>query len=193
MEIQVLKPEQFKTTAWSGGVTREILIYPPGAEYGRRNFLYRVSTAIVESRESGFTDLPAYNRFIIPLNGELHLSIDQVRHIIEPLSVFHFDGGASTTSLSRQNLQDLNLMVLKNYPADVRIVKPSEWDELDLEFDHIIVRLKTDASGHFTEIKDAMYVPRGRVLSGPVLSEQELAVVMQLPDPAEGPMEEALD
>lgn len=192
MDIRIIRPEQFKTTAWSGGVTREILIFPPDAEYGRRDFLYRASTAVVESRESIFTDLPGYDRFILPLSGEVTLSVDRVRHHLLPFEVFAFDGAASTTSLSGPNLRDLNLMVRKGYSAQVRVTRFQEPLEQDVESDQLFVRIRLNEDGTFHDIIDAVYKPLGRVLSTPLLEKNQLAVTLTLPQELDEPDETAL-
>lgn len=187
METRIIKPEHFNSTVWSGGISREILIFPPDAEYGPRNFQYRVSTAVVESRESVFTDLPDYNRFIIPLSGELTLTIDQKRHHLAPFSILAFDGAAKTSSLSGPNLTDLNLMVRKGYSADIKVVYYEDLMEMDLENDQLIVRIQLDGNQNFDSIQDAVFKPMGFLLPSPVLEENQLGVVITLPQNPNGP------
>lgn len=187
MDIQVIEPEHFKSTAWSGGLSREIMIFPPDADYGPRNFLYRVSSAVVESRESIFTDLPDYNRFIVPLSGELTLSINQEQHHLAPFSVLAFDGGAKTTSQSGANLTDLNLMVKKGFPAEVQVVSFEENLEINLENDQLIVRIQLQENGSFDSILNAIYKPMGVMTPSPLLAKNQLAVIMTLPQNPNGP------
>lgn len=193
MDTRLIKPEEFKATAWSGGVTREIYICPATAEYGRRDFICRVSTAIVESRESVFTDLSDYDRFIMPLNGEMVLSVDQVRHHVQPFEVFAFDGGARTTSLSRPNLQDLNLMVRKGYSGFVEVFRSGQSLEADPESRELLIRIRLDSQGEFHEIADVLFKPAGKLLAYAPLQASELAVRMTLPleiDEVQGSSEE---
>ena len=42
--------DDFAVTPWSGGTTTQFLIFPREADYARRNFLWRVSSAAVEDR-----------------------------------------------------------------------------------------------------------------------------------------------
>ena len=55
--IKVLKKENYKVSEWSGGVTKEILILPEEGDYSERRFHARVSSAVVEDKESDFTEL----------------------------------------------------------------------------------------------------------------------------------------
>lgn len=57
-EIKVITKEQQKTSTWSGGTTTQLAIYPEDADYGKRNFTWRLSSATVEAEESVFTSLP---------------------------------------------------------------------------------------------------------------------------------------
>lgn len=181
MTTRRIHPEEFKATAWSGGVTREIFIDPPDAQYGRHDFNCRVSTAIVESRESVFTDLPHVQRFIMPLNGELILSVDGVRHHIQPFEVFAFDGGAKVTSLSRANLQDLNLMVRKDLAGEVQVIPPGHSIRLDPDQRQLVVLIRLNAAGQFQEIREVLVKPYGDDGDPLGLGADELAVLMTLP------------
>ena len=64
MTLIQIKPEDFKVTAWSGGITEEIWIDPLEANFSKRDFICRISTAVVEADQSIFTKLSDYNRFI---------------------------------------------------------------------------------------------------------------------------------
>ena len=62
---KLLTPDDYRTTRWSGGTTTELAISPRDAVYADRNFLWRVSSALVEDETSDFTPLPDYNRLIV--------------------------------------------------------------------------------------------------------------------------------
>ena len=104
--------EDYRSSDWSGGRTTELAIFPPGAAYARRDFLWRVSSATVELEESEFTALPDYWRLIATLEGEITL-----RHnggaplLLRPLKVHGFDGAWATHSSGR--CRDFNLMLRK--------------------------------------------------------------------------------
>ena len=107
-----LTREGYRCSRWSGGTTTEIAIAPTGARYAERDFLWRVSSAVVELDESDFTALPAYGRLIATLEGEICLSHDGGDWIrLRPLQVHAFDGAESTRCLGR--CRDFNLMLRK--------------------------------------------------------------------------------
>ena len=43
-----LTAADYRSSRWSGGTTTELAIAPAGADYGARDFLWRVSSATVE-------------------------------------------------------------------------------------------------------------------------------------------------
>lgn len=65
MIIEHIKASDLITNNWSGGTTTQLAIYPKDAEYKKRNFLFRISTATVETKESEFTKLPGVSRKLI--------------------------------------------------------------------------------------------------------------------------------
>ena len=74
MKVRKRTAKDYRVSRWSGGETREFLLFPDGASYAGRDFLWRVSSATVELAESDFTPLPDYRRFLTPLSGALRLS-----------------------------------------------------------------------------------------------------------------------
>ena len=77
MKITHYREKDFKTSNWSGGITTELFIYPREADYKKRDFLFRLSSATVDLDRSDFTPLPGFFRFISPLNGDLKISHDE--------------------------------------------------------------------------------------------------------------------
>ncbi|NLN84112.1 MAG: HutD family protein [Firmicutes bacterium] len=110
VEIKLLTEAEYTTTTWSGGKTTQLFIYPEEADYSKRDFKFRLSSATIEVEESEFTRLDSVYRFITPLDGQLKLTHDQ-RHFVElqPFDVYEFDGGKDTTSFGKA--KDFNLML----------------------------------------------------------------------------------
>ena len=107
-----LTKADYAVSQWSGGTTTQIAIAPQGAQYGDRDFLWRLSSATVDLAESDFTPLPDYHRLIAPLKGEMILTHDGgVPVTLEPCQVHAFDGGAATHSVGKG--VDFNLMLRK--------------------------------------------------------------------------------
>lgn len=112
MNWKLLTKEDYVTTSWSGGTTTQLAIAPEGAVYANRNFLWRLSSATVETDHSDFTPLPDYDRFLSVLEGEIQLKIDAHETFpLAPGEVVAFDGGAPVESRGR--CVDFNLMVRK--------------------------------------------------------------------------------
>ena len=108
--INVLRRHEQSTNKWSGGTTTQSAIYPENAEYDKRNFLWRISSAKVEVEESTFTSLPGIKRIIMVLDGKLHLH-HEGHHNID-LDVFQqdtFSGDWNTKSYGK--VTDFNLMM----------------------------------------------------------------------------------
>lgn len=97
---------------WSGGTTTQLAIFPPGASYQDRDFLWRISSAVVEDERSTFTELPDYDRWLLLLEGSMLLAHDGGAPFrLEPGRAHAFDGGAATEGVGR--CRDFNLMLRK--------------------------------------------------------------------------------
>lgn len=105
----LIKAAQFNKTAWSGGTTAELFIYPETSSYVNRDFEVRISTATVEAERSDFTSLPGYSRKLMVLEGDI--TISHLGHYTKSLKKFDvdtFDGSWKTTSVGK--CTDFNLM-----------------------------------------------------------------------------------
>lgn len=120
--IKVFKPASSMTKSlWSGGTTTQIDLYPSDASYKERNFLYRISSAVIEESPSVFTSLPDYQRWITMLNTSVFLDHEpQVTIKLEPFEVYQFDGGRETRSMGCA--QDFNLMIRNGTFAWMKII-----------------------------------------------------------------------
>lgn len=118
IESNIIRKNVQNTTAWSGGTTTELWIWPPEAKYAERNFDCRISTAVVEAETSEFTDLPGYKRHLMILEGVLTLQHDAGEPFkLEPFTVDVFDGGAKTISWGQ--VRDFNVMLREGYKASL--------------------------------------------------------------------------
>lgn len=112
MDMILLRPDDYITTAWSGGTTTQLAIAPAGAVYAERDFLWRLSSATVDLDESDFTALPDYRRWISTLRGDMALTHNGGEALtLHPYDVHEFDGGDDTRS--RGKCKDFNLMLRK--------------------------------------------------------------------------------
>lgn len=109
MKYSILGSTNYKTSKWQGGKTTELFIFPPEADYQKRNFLFRLSTATVETEKSEFTILDGFFRRLMVLEGKI--TIKHENRYSRQLNKFEsdeFEGGWKTSSEGR--CTDFNLM-----------------------------------------------------------------------------------
>lgn len=112
-DYKVIKRESYITNEWSGGVTTQFCIYPDNAKYKNRDFIWRLSSATVETESSEFTKLPDYNRILMVLDGRMELNHNDVEIInLNTFDQNEFDGASNTISLGKA--VDFNLMMRKD-------------------------------------------------------------------------------
>ena len=111
MRILHLTEKDYRTSRWSGGTTTELFIWPEGADYGKREFAFRISSAVVELLESDFTPLPGVERFITPLSGGFTLTHPGKPAIaMGPMDTpYRFSGEEATHCVGKAT--DFNLML----------------------------------------------------------------------------------
>lgn len=110
MEIQLLRGADYPVSRWAGGSTAQIYLYPETGDYGRRDFLFRVSTALIQCQQSEFTLLPGVRRQIMMLEGTARLTYQgHGQEVLEPYQPASFDGGWHTSSQGAG--VDFNLML----------------------------------------------------------------------------------
>lgn len=121
MQYRIIKPEEYETGVWSGGTTTQLVIYPPGASYADRNFIFRLSSATVETEQSEFTHLPDYDRWLMIFEGSARLVHGRGKEVLlNPYEYDAFDGGISTVSFGR--VTDYNLMLRKGGAGSMEAV-----------------------------------------------------------------------
>lgn len=109
MKIEHIKSNKLLVNKWSGGTTTQLAIYPKDADYKKRNFLFRVSTASVESEESVFTKLPGVSRKLMILDGEI--KIEHKNQYSKTIKKFEQDGfSGDWETKSHGKAIDFNLM-----------------------------------------------------------------------------------
>ena len=129
MKITKIDSQLQTVSRWSGGTTTQLSICPENAQYADRDFLWRVSSAVVELPESDFTPLPDYDRILMILGGELSLCHDGGEmYTLRALEQTFFDGASRT--FSRGQVTDFNLMMRKGRCSgrvEARKLKREEW------------------------------------------------------------------
>ena len=128
MNYYVKKEEKYSSSKWSGGITKELCIYPESSKYLDRNFTWRISSATCELEESDFTNLPAYDRVLMVLEGSVILSYNGEKTVkLDELESDSFDGGWKTKSYGK--ILDYNLMVRKGNEGCVDVISPKSGNE----------------------------------------------------------------
>lgn len=114
-----------KTSTWTGGETREFFIFPLESSYLERNFEFRISSATIEVVESDFTALPAYERLLVVLEGELELDHEnQYTNQLKPLDSDSFSGSWKTKSLGKA--RDFNVIFAENWRLSHEIIQTNK-------------------------------------------------------------------
>lgn len=149
MKITRIQKDDFITTTWSGGKTEQIFIYPENADYTKRDFLLRVSTATVELERSEFTSLPSVKRIITPLSGKIKLFEKQPNNTeiklanLKPFELYSFLGDTAIVSVGK--CRDFNVMTKNKTHAELFCVKACE--ELSLKTNTFLFIFSYDAEG----------------------------------------------
>ena len=125
MNILVIKENQFIETAWSGGSTSQLYIYPKGASLENRDFDFRISSAKIEVEVSNFTSFYGYDRALMVLKGELEIFHEG--HYSKKLNQFeidNFSGDWNTTSKGK--VTDFNLIVRNGIQGALKYISLQE-------------------------------------------------------------------
>lgn len=122
----LIKSADLPVSQWSGGTTTQLAIYPSGAVYAERDFIWRVSTARVEAEESLFTSLPGVSRIIMVLEGRMLL--EHEGRYAKDLGAFEQDAFMGDwVTRSRGRVTDFNVMTTEGESAlEVLELMPGE-------------------------------------------------------------------
>ena len=135
MSIKIYKSEDFTPSRWTGGTTTQLAIFPQDADYVKRNFIWRLSTATCDLEETTFSKLPDYDRVLMVLKGDVVLAHQDVRVArLGELEQDRFDGGYITKSFGK--ITDYNLMTAKGNKGYLDVIElTAESRELEFEQD----------------------------------------------------------
>ena len=131
MEIQLVKANELQVSEWAGGKTTQLYIYPVSADFAKKEFDYRISTATVELEESSFTPFPNYNRKLMILDGVLDLFHDDQYAIqLHPFDQDAFSG--DWISHSKGKVIDYNVIFTSKYSSEIFHFELSKGEEVKL-------------------------------------------------------------
>ncbi|WP_422361515.1 HutD family protein [Reichenbachiella sp.] len=132
MIIQHLKPDSTKIIFWAKGSSQELFIYPPTADFQKRDFLFRISLATVEAESSVFTPFPGVQRTLMLLKGE-HTLMHKGYHTkrLSPFEQDTFEGDWETSSLGKAT--NFNLMCRSGASGIMKYLKGSQGEKTTLK------------------------------------------------------------
>ncbi|MEP3386975.1 MAG: HutD family protein [Reichenbachiella sp.] len=138
MTIQYLKPDPSKKISWAKGISQELFIYPPASDFQKRDFLFRISLAMVEAETSDFTPLPGIQRTLMLLKGE-HTLTHKGHHTKQLFPFDHdtFQGDWQTSSLGKAT--NFNLMCRTGASGTLKHLKGNAGEPITCEIKDSIV------------------------------------------------------
>lgn len=123
MKMKLCKRDNYITSKWSGGETRELAIYPEEAKYLDRDFIWRLSSAGSEQIESSFARLPDFDRIIMVLDGDIVLAHGEERTVgLQQYEQDTFDGALKTKCFGNLK-KDYNLIMRKGCQGRMEIIE----------------------------------------------------------------------
>lgn len=108
-------------STWKGGKTEQLCIVPEDASLQERNFDLRISSATIDLERSEFSDFTGYRRYLMKLEGDIRLLIDDKSIIIRDDEAFEFMGDEKVISISKEPSRDFNVIIKKDKKADISI------------------------------------------------------------------------
>lgn len=121
-EVKIIRKNEHKTSEWSGGTTTELCIYPDTSVYKKLDFMWRISSAMVNVDESEFTHLPGIDRKIMIIDGEL--TLEHKGQYTTNLKMFDKDSfSGDWTTKSYGKVTDFNLMMCNGCSGDLEYIK----------------------------------------------------------------------
>ncbi|MEE6166653.1 MULTISPECIES: HutD/Ves family protein [unclassified Mycolicibacterium] len=124
MTLRVQRFASHQRMPWrnGGGVTYELARSPSDGEFD-----WRISIAEV-SASGAFSAFPGVDRIITLVDGtHMMLTVDGVRHRLQPLEPFAFDGDADTTGEVSAPTRDLNVMTRRGRAgAELDVIRPHD-------------------------------------------------------------------
>lgn len=108
-------------STWKGGKTEQLCIVPENASLQERNFDLRISSATIDLERSEFSDFGGYRRYLMKLEGDITLLIDDKTITIKRDEAFEFMGDEKVISISKEPSRDFNVIIKKDKKADISI------------------------------------------------------------------------
>lgn len=153
--IRIIRKGSCKVSAWSGGTTTQLYIYPEDAVYDDRNFRWRLSSAKVTAYDSTFTPLPGISRILMIIEGEV--ALEHKGHHSAVLKAFEkdsFSGDWTTKCIGKAT--DYNLMTDKSCSGSMDAFSIDSGETKEVPLNSIKNSLE-----HFSLVTYAFYIIGG--------------------------------
>lgn len=126
MKLTIIRADAAAATSWSGGITKQYLIYPPESSYANRDFSYRLSMAVAYSDAAAqYSKLENITRHLVMLEGTARVChkdhYDLTMHPYQEIDVF--DGGWDSSGAGR--VTDFNLMLGPGTHGKLSVIEQS--------------------------------------------------------------------
>ena len=126
---ELYREEQFHITDGPDGQVKELAIFPKGAAYEKRDFIWRLSASALNREGAVLDSLPDYDRVLLVLEGDTVLIYQGQRVIrLKELEQDRFDGGFITKSFGR--ILGYNLMVRKGAAGYLDVLELTEESQI---------------------------------------------------------------
>lgn len=153
-KAEVIKKDNYKVSKWSGGETAELYIYPKQSKYVDRNFMWRISAAVVEDEESTFTNLPGFSRQLMLTSGETVLEHEGKYKVnLKPFQKDSFMGDWVTKSYGKAS--DFNLMTSAECSGNIYSFCIDSHDKINIEL--------SSYKNSFSKVMEYFYILGGYV------------------------------
>ena len=127
--MEIIIQEDYKTTRWKGGVTRQVFISPADGDLSALRFDLRISLAIIDGVKSDFSDFTGFTRYILPLEGEISLFKDGCRTVLSHDALYRFEGDEKVSSENTPGAVDFNVIVRHGVAVEVGILQDASFSD----------------------------------------------------------------
>lgn len=122
--MKVHNSRDLPVARWTGGTTTQLVLFPPDASFQERNFLFRISTAVIEGETSDFTPLAGFERILIVLKGNMvlkhHFEHGTQQFALGTFEQHSFKGEWTTTS--EGSITDFNVIFKPEVHAEAQVL-----------------------------------------------------------------------
>lgn len=132
MKIIVLNKDNYSQKKWDGGITTQLLILPPNANYAKLNFRLRISKAAITAPQSIFSSLQGVKRNLLYLEGASLLTIIQNNYqLLLPGDEINFKGDLPIQCKGKGI--DFNVMLTKEGKVSSQLLQMEKGEYIELD------------------------------------------------------------